>query len=234
MLEAVILAAGCGSRLGLGKPKVLVEVCGRTLLSRHLGILAGASRVRVVTGFGAGGVASVLPPGIGLVENPGWRGTGTLGSLMAAFPVGGEDARYDLLVVHGDLLWTARMLEMALGSAGDLVIPCDSSSGGPEAMKIGTRDGRLSCLSKDLPDSSSSGESMGIFLFRGEALRLLEPTAEALFRSDPRSSVDDLVTELAGRGDIVVSTVDVRGEPWEEIDTPGDLARAERLASGGW
>jgi choline kinase len=125
------------------------------------------------------------------------------------------------------------MLEMALGCAGDVVIPCDSSSGGPEAMKTKTVGGRLSRLSKDLPDDMSSGESMGIFLFRGEAVGLLGPTAGALISSDPRASVDDLVTEMAGMGGLAVSVVDVRGEPWEEIDTPGDLARAERLASDG-
>jgi choline kinase len=233
VFEAVILAAGGGSRLGYGVPKILVEVLGRTLLQRHLDMLGGALRVRVVAGFRAVELVAALPPGIGLLENRDWRGTGTLASLMKAFPVGGGAGPCELLVVHGDLLWTARMLETTLASGGDVVIPCDPASGGPEAMKVEMRDGRLSRLSKDIPAVRSSGESMGIFLFRRAALGLLEPLAAELLHADPGASVDDLVTALAGREGISVSVADVRGEPWEEIDTPGDLARAERLARGG-
>ncbi|WP_319125089.1 NTP transferase domain-containing protein [Pseudomonas aeruginosa] len=49
--HAVISAAGIGSRLGLNKPKCLVEVGGKTLLAQHLERLAEIPNVWVVVGF---------------------------------------------------------------------------------------------------------------------------------------------------------------------------------------
>ncbi|VFS90048.1 putative sugar nucleotidyltransferase [Pseudomonas aeruginosa] len=48
--HAVISAAGIGSRLGLNKPKCLVEVGGKTLLAQHLERLAEIPNVWVVVG----------------------------------------------------------------------------------------------------------------------------------------------------------------------------------------
>ncbi|MDG4128831.1 NTP transferase domain-containing protein [Pseudomonas aeruginosa] len=47
----MISAAGIGSRLGLNKPKCLVEVGGKTLLAQHLERLAEIPNVWVVVGF---------------------------------------------------------------------------------------------------------------------------------------------------------------------------------------
>jgi choline kinase len=49
--HVVIAAAGLGSRLGLGKPKCLIEVQGQTLLERQLRLVRDIDDVRVVVGF---------------------------------------------------------------------------------------------------------------------------------------------------------------------------------------
>lgn len=228
MYEAVILAAGCGSRMGGSVPKALLAPGGRTLLERHLEILADASCVKVVCGFEAALVASALPPWPIAIENPEWRLTGTLASLLRAAPFAGGT----LLVVHGDLLWTRRMLVAALSAPGEIVVPVDPSSGGPEAMKAVVVQGRIARLSKEAAPEESSGESMGVFILRGRALDGLLPVALSLLREDPRASVDDLVVGLASRGVAEAQPLFIEGEAWEEIDTPDDLARAERLVSG--
>jgi CTP:molybdopterin cytidylyltransferase MocA len=75
-VAGVLLAAGEGSRLG--RPKALVEIAGRTLAERGVGLLraGGADPVIVVTG-----AARVEPPGAVVVHNPDWR-TG-MGSSLA-------------------------------------------------------------------------------------------------------------------------------------------------------
>ena len=47
----IISCAGMGSRLGFGCTKALVEVEGKSLLARHLELLAGVEDVRVVVGY---------------------------------------------------------------------------------------------------------------------------------------------------------------------------------------
>ncbi|MBP2414782.1 nicotine blue oxidoreductase [Arthrobacter stackebrandtii] len=72
---AVLLAAGAGTRLGLG-PKALLPFRGTTLVAHAAGELlrGGCTEVVVVTGAGAGEVAAVpLPPGCRVVVNPRWQ-----------------------------------------------------------------------------------------------------------------------------------------------------------------
>ncbi|MBA1200828.1 NTP transferase domain-containing protein [Pseudomonas capeferrum] len=82
--HAVICAAGIGSRLGLNKPKCLVEVNGRTLLDYHLERLAWAQTLWLVVGFEEEDViahAMSLRNDIIVVRNPDYARTNTLQSL---------------------------------------------------------------------------------------------------------------------------------------------------------
>ncbi len=72
---AVLLAAGAGTRLGMG-PKALLPFRGATLLAHAAGELlrGGCSEVVVVIGAAAGDVRAVpLPPRCRFVENPRWQ-----------------------------------------------------------------------------------------------------------------------------------------------------------------
>src|SRR5262252_8040247 len=99
-MQAVLLAAGLGSRLGSlteRVPKALIEVGGEPLLawSVRFAQAAGARQIVVVSGFGGDLVAADvarrrLP--VTLVENTAFR-DGNLVSLLAARPAlaPGED-----------------------------------------------------------------------------------------------------------------------------------------------
>ena len=52
-LTIVLCCAGIGSRLGLGKTKVMLEVAGQTLLQRHLAAFSKVTDLRIVLGFQA-------------------------------------------------------------------------------------------------------------------------------------------------------------------------------------
>ena len=110
-MQAVILAAGRGRRLGpVGErlPKCLLKIEGRTLIEYSLDNLAqgGASGVTIITGHCDGAIQSVVgTQHLGLPIhyrfNPHYRHTGSVVSLMlgaaeAAFP--------NLLVVESDIL----------------------------------------------------------------------------------------------------------------------------------
>lgn len=82
--HAVICAAGIGSRLGLNKPKCLVEVAGRTLLDWHLERLQWAETVWLVVGYQEEDViahAISLRPDLIVVRNPDYARTNTLQSI---------------------------------------------------------------------------------------------------------------------------------------------------------
>ena len=82
--HAVICAAGIGSRLGLNRPKCLIEIAGRSLLDYHLERLKWAKTIWLVVGFQEEEVAAhalSLRPDIIVVRNPDFANTNTLQSL---------------------------------------------------------------------------------------------------------------------------------------------------------
>ncbi|MCD4707501.1 MAG: NTP transferase domain-containing protein [Candidatus Sabulitectum sp.] len=222
-MKVLILAAGIGSRLGARIPKILVEVGGKTILSRHAESLAvvgiSPGEVTVVTGYRSEDVSnSCRTLGMRTIYNPRWRTPGTFSSF---FVLPSTDS--PLLIIHGDLVWEAGLALGSLESRGDVVVPVDPRNrADPEAMKAEVRGNRLLHLSKLLPVSRSAGESMGMFLIRNHGLlrRLSASLAD-----DPQASFDDAVNLAAGSFRVVPWITDKF--VWEEVDTPDDLATAE-------
>lgn len=226
-MKALILAAGVGSRLGAVVPKILVEVGGKTILSRHAGSLAKVGimpeRTTVVTGYRSEEVTSSSQSlGLNTLFNPRWHVSGTFSSFAVAVP-----SDESLLIIHGDLVWEAGLALGTLKCKGDIVVPVDPRNRtDKEAMKAEIRQGHLLNLSKSLPFSRSAGESMGMFLVRRHYL--LHDLSRRL-TSDPSANFDDAVNLAIGS--LRVETWITDKFVWEEVDTPGDLAEAEKKFS---
>lgn len=105
--HVVISAAGIGSRLGLNKPKCLVEVAGRTLLDWHLSRLQWAECVWLVVGYQEEDVvahAIALRPDLIVVRNPDYARTNTLQSIYRV----SRHLDERLLVLDADTVMDAR------------------------------------------------------------------------------------------------------------------------------
>ena len=227
-MKVLILAAGIGSRLGLGTPKVLVKIGGKSILEHHVNSLMPLgiepADVTVVTGFMSDEVASACRSlGLNTLENPNWRYPGTYSS-FAVFPRSEEP----LLILHGDLVWEAGLAESIIRKQSrSVVVPVDPRTRlDGEAMKVEVRSNRILHMSKKLPFSRSAGESMGMFLLNDH--RIIRRCSSGLI-DNPEASFDDAINTVAGL--LTVEAVITDEFTWEEIDTPSDLIRAERKFS---
>lgn len=113
--HAVIAAAGLGSRLGMGKPKCLIEIGGMTILEHQLKLLDHIEDVRVVVGFEEELVIDLvrqLRPETIIVRNPGYRSTTTLHS----YAMGASYVTEDCLFLDGDILFQQSSLEAFLNT----------------------------------------------------------------------------------------------------------------------
>lgn len=221
-MKVLILAAGIGSRLGAGKPKILVEVSGKTILRHHVDSLTksgiSSEKVTVVTGYRSDDVTeSCRVLGLRTVYNPLWNTPGTFSSFYAVPP---SDS--SLLIIHGDLIWEAGLAMGTLEREGDVVVPVDPRNRtDEEAMKAEVRGSRLLRLSKSLPVSRSAGESMGMFFVRHH--RILRRLSESL-ADDSSANFDDAVNMAVGS--LMTEAWITDQFVWEEVDTPRDLAAA--------
>lgn len=124
-LQAVILAAGRGRRLGAASdhlPKCLLPLAGRPMLAWSLQALrdCGVDSIRLVAGWQA---EQLQPWGCDIVINSRWAETSVVRSLMQA------DAwlqRAPTLLMYGDGAYGRRALNRAIHAArSDLLVPGD-------------------------------------------------------------------------------------------------------------
>lgn len=209
---AVLLIAGVGKRLAGDRPKVLLEVGGRTLLDRHLENLAALGiPVLAVTGWKAETI-----PVARQVVNPEYR-RGSLLSLKAALAAVDEDA----ILMDGDVLYDPSILaDVARLTRGFAIDP--RTDPGDEEMMVGVKGGKVRAIRRGkLPGFDLVGEGVGFFKVDRASLPALRKAVEA---SDPESDYEKALDRFVGEhgADYVL----VGGRPWTEIDFAKDLERA--------
>jgi choline kinase len=236
-MDALIMAAGRGSRLGGltdELPKSLIDLGGVSPLELQIDVLMarGVRRAIVVTGYRADLVARTArqraADGLELdfVFNPFWSVTNVLGSAWFAR----EKLADDFVYLHADTVFEPSILDDLLAQPADISLPIDMREVEPEQMKAEVRDGLVVHLSKELPDERSAGEFIGIGLFRRAIVPALREAISAEIANGAIGAYfEAAINRLIGAGGVSAAAVDVRGRPWAEIDFPEDLEAARRL-----
>lgn len=236
--QAVILAAGAGSRLRESResaPKPLTEVAGFTLLEHAVRVChdAGVSDIVVVLGYEGDEIRMRLPELVARHEMPiraatneDWQ-LGNGASVLAAAPY----VHSPFLLMMCDHLIHPDLLTKLIGADRPsknctLAIDPDPSRcrDVEEATKILFDGPRIAAIGKSLP--SYDAIDTGVFLCRELLFDALREAA-----ADGQHSLSEAVQLLATRGEVTWVSSD--GLPWIDVDTPDDLQYARGLLAGG-
>ena len=244
-MHVIVLAAGCGSRLGaLGDrtPKWLLEVGGRTLADRQLEAIGRAgdavASVRVVVGHAAHAIECALderPEKVGLVANPEFATLNNWWSLLRGLRAAPEDG--PVVVLNADLLadpeHLAEFLEEAATGGADGLLAVDLVKDlTDESMKVAlAEDGSLTRIGKVGVDDPV-GEYVGMLMARGEALRRLRAVLEGFVgRPDAANEWYEGAVERAAASGTRWHVWPMPPGGWVEIDDDADLQAAQSLAT---
>ena len=242
-IHAIMLAAGIGRRLGIEaadgtpKPKILLEFDGRSLLRRHLALLAqaGVSSLTIVVGHAAAQVRDALAAtdtglDVTTIENPDYR-EGSVVSLWTARDM--LRCTRPVLLMDADVLYDRRMLERLVRSRhADCLLLDRNIEPGDEPVKLCVRGNTIVDFRK-VPTEPHDwhGESVGFFRFSPDTARELADRAETYVTTGRRSMeyeepIRDMIqaSEPHRFGFEDISTL-----PWTEIDFPEDVTRGNAL-----
>ncbi|MDT8340324.1 MAG: NTP transferase domain-containing protein [Longimicrobiales bacterium] len=231
--QAVILAAGRGSRLRGDTPKPLLEVLGVPLLARTLYTLrqAGITDFVVVLGYRADdvrrGIEPWIRPGMNVrwVVNPEWQEPNGV-SVLASEPFV-EGPFFLTMTDHVFRPEVAEALSReGAGQGLNLAVDyrIDSVLDLDDATKVRVEQGRIGDIGKTLERYSAI--DTGVFL---ATPALFDALRDA--RAEGDASLSGGVRKLAARGRARVT--DVRGQMWQDVDTPEDMAVAEQKLLAG-
>jgi len=239
-LTSVILAAGYGRRIqGMtNRPKVLLELCGESLLRRHLRIQksAGIDRMVIVVGYEKEQIfdevaACTEKPEVEFVVSDDYRTKGNSYSLL----LGLEKVTGSALVFDGDLYYETEILARFLrdgGASSILIGPGDAED--VEASKAlldqdgmvrKTVDKRL-FTQEELVQYRFAGEAIGVLRFDAERTAALRHLLRA-FLTRPENLMlnwEHPLSEFLVQHDLKGYLED--SDQWLEIDDEADFRRA--------
>ncbi len=224
---AIILAAGNGTRMGdltADIPKAMLDVGGRTLIERNLGILAdlGVTDVTVVVGYKASRLRRHLADRVRYAENRHYRETNSLYSLWLA----SDQLAGGALVLNSDLLVSPALVKRLVEEAHpDAALVEYRTAFGPEEMKVRTAHGWIFDFGKDLALEDAHAENIGILKFGSVGGRKLAALLERLVKAGQKRAWAPLAFRELARS-WPLRAVASHGLPWIEIDFPDDLMRA--------
>ena len=227
-MQAVILAAGVGSRLGQlsnGQPKCLINIGGRALIRHQLEALAdnGVGQVLMVLGYEAETVRRVVGDRAEYIVNDRYADTNSLYSLWLAR----DWIKGPFLLLNSDLFFHPDILSRALEEEGNILAYDSTASRGREQTKVAIRERRIVDLGKDLPAGSARGESLGLLRFDADGAQALLAQADALIKAgNEKAWVTEAVRNCCSL--VRIYGLNVAGLPWVEVDFPHDLEEARR------
>lgn len=245
-MRAIIIAAGMGSRLEHHteeKPKCMVEVGGRSILSYQLEALRenGVDDIHIIRGYLAD---RLVVEGATYHENRDFRRNNILFSLFCA------EAAIEgpLVTTYSDIVYTPEVVRRAVESPHDIALVVDrqwraayegrADHPVEQAELVRASGERVEEVGKRVGVKGAIGEFIGLAKYSARGAALLREVwqdvrqrleddapfqAAARFR---KAYLSDLFEEIIERGH-PVGLVTIDGG-WREIDTVEDLERVRR------
>lgn len=236
-MQAIIMAAGKGSRLGTlteNKPKAFLKINGIPLIEYNIALLHayGITDILIVTGYQNECFEEMTREisGIRCIYNPFYEMVNVLGSFYIAQEYLSEDTIY----LHADTLCSPDILKAMLDSTGDMVLPVDFKTCDEEAMKVRTRDGCVAEISKEIPCDIGEGEFIGIARISKTILPDLRAAVKKLMKEKQFSAYfEGAIQELIGLHKYQLKVLPTKHQFWAEIDFEEDYKKAGNEITDG-
>ena len=233
-MQAVILAAGYGSRLGPlteGKPKSLLQLNGESLIERAVRLLKefGIEEIHVVTGFKKHIIEETLTSNVIFHHNPLYFCT----NVLASFCVAMDSLNQDFVFLHADTVFEKSLLGQLLHANGDIILPVDFKVVQQEEMKvIVDDDNAIIELSKDISVEKAHGEFVGIAKISKGLINHLKNSImdELKNKKMLQSYFEGALQNLIDNG-FRIEALDISEKTWIEIDFEEDYLNAIKLFS---
>jgi HAD superfamily hydrolase (TIGR01450 family) len=238
-MKGVILAAGSGTRLRpitYSKPKCMVKVAGKPIISYQLEAFRGAGirEIVIICGHKGGAVRDYCKTIKGLkivfIENKAYKSTNNMYSLyLARQRLTGKP----FILINGDIVLKPSVMRKMVKERCDDIIACDRDVYNRESMKITVNgSGNINSIKKNVKKVSAYATSIDLYRFSGHSSRVFFNEIEkTISRRLLKEWTEVALNKLLCEENLKMSPLDISGEPWAEIDNYDDLAEADKTFS---
>ncbi|MBR0313413.1 MAG: phosphoenolpyruvate mutase [Oscillospiraceae bacterium] len=228
-MKALILNSGLGHRMGVltsEQPKCMTEISPHeTILSRQLRLLAdaGISEIVMTTGYYDDVLIRYcqsleLPVHITFVNNPLYAETNYIYSIYCARA---ELRDEDIVLMHGDLVFDASVLEDILASEQSCMKVSSTLPLPEKDFKAVVRNGCVEKVGVEFFDNAM--EAQALYHLKSDDWKVwLDKICAYCENDDRKCYAEKALNEVSDA--CVIRAFDVRDRLCAEIDTPEDLA----------
>jgi choline kinase len=163
------------------------------------------------------------------IFNPFYKVADNTGSLYIAR----EELSGDCLVWNGDTLVSSALMAKVVGNdRPGICVTIDRKADGydDDDMKVVEEGGRLKAIGKRISEGVNA-ESIGLLAFRGGGAEQFRAAIEAAMRTPEGTTIWYLRVINHMAQSMEVSTLDIHGEEWGEVDFPPDVDNARDLTA---
>ncbi len=234
-MKALILAAGRGSRLRPitdARPKAMVEVQGTPVVFKQIANLVenGVTDIVVVVGYKADFIVQELKreyPFVKVIVNNEYDRTNNMYSAYLAARAVYEEP---FLLMNADVFFDSAVITELLRNEFENAIVVDKGAFNPESMKVKSRFGKITEISKQIIKEDAFGVSIDVYRVSSKGSRILfDKIADYIEnRGELNHWTEVAINDILADVDFVPCLL--RGR-WVEIDTYEDLMIANRVFS---
>ena len=243
-MNAIFIAAGSGSRLGgltTELPKPLVPINGKSIIERQISLLKenGIKDITVVVGPNK---EKFDIKNVEYIHDVKHHEHDQLGSLMIA----SEKIHDDTLILFADIVFDEIILKQMLETKCDIGIAIDLNweksyeermdNPKADADKVLLSNGIIKKLSKDIKYGNKEfqvGEFLGIIKLSSKGCDIFKQNYDEFYNNNSNvklfseAKVIHILEEINKKEKNMIPIL-IKGK-WCEVDTPNDLAYAEKL-----
>jgi len=231
----VILAAGMGQRLRPlteDKPKILLEINGKTLLERFISVFSknNISEFILVVGHYKEKVDEAIISlqkkyniNVKIVENEKYDITNTSCSTYIA----SKDITDDFVLINGDNVLDSNIVKKIINTENTGMVIDNYKELNEESFKITINNGIIEDIGKELNIETSNGEFIGVSKVVKRDIDEFNKILCNLIKENPQNYYDFAYKDLSK-----ISKIDfvyTNGLKWTEIDDHDDWEKAKEI-----
>ena len=225
-MDALILAAGKGTRLGLNdSPKCLIEFGTSSLIEYQIKCLneLGIKNIHIITGYFPEKIKSKIGDLANYIHNPEFSSTNNICSILCAKNFMSDD----FICIYGDLFFDKKILESCFSSKKDIVLTVEKNLR-EETSRVKIKDDKIILVNKNINFNEADGNFIGMAKFSKNITKKLFNSIEKIAKKDSQSYYTSAIEDLIQNG-TDVHFVTTENLSWMDIDTPDDLIHAQEL-----
>ena len=228
-MQAVILAAGKGTRMGIkDAPKCLLKIGNKSIIEHQVNYLRniGCKKILVVTGYNSNKIKNTLGNSVEYIFNKNFENSNNMYSLWKARDFIDDE----FICIYGDLFFHNKILEKCVASDGDMVLVVERNLR-DETMRVKIENKKIVQVNKKIDSKNTDGNFIGMVKFRKAIHKSLFDEMSELIEQQNLNAYFVVAIEKMIKKGIYAEFVETENLPWIDIDKKDEFESAKKTFS---